>query len=184
MYSAKHYTLKIVTISLCIFAALLAQVYKVIAAPENFIGIVGVGFACIGLAVLMFVKEMPIVFKTIWCGGWLAGSTVAMCAGISWTHDPLGLSVTAIALLYVGPLFLVRFVDYREKNNLSDYSDLVNYRRFLLFAPAAELRSLDYYKVLPMLYAFRIKRLVAHKFGEQPLPDWYVNETGKKGVLL
>ena len=154
VYSAKHYTLKIVTI------------------------------ACIGLAVLMFVKEMPIVFKTIWCGGWLAGSTVAMCAGISWTHDPLGLSVTAIALLYVGPLFLVRFVDYREKNNLSDYSDLVNYRRFLLFEPAAELRSLDYYAALPLLYAFRIKRLVAHKFGEQPLPDWYVNETGKKGVLL
>lgn len=73
VYSAKHYTLKIVTIALCIFAALLAQVYKVIAAPENFIGIVGVGFACIGLAVLMFVKEMPIVFKTIWCGGVACG---------------------------------------------------------------------------------------------------------------
>lgn len=184
VYSAKHYTLKIVTIVLCIVAALLAQIANSIAAPENFVGIVGVGFACIGLSVLMFVRDMPVAFKAGWCGGWLAGSTVAMCVGFSWERDPLCLIVTSIVLLYVGPLFLVRFVDYREKINLSDYSDLVNYRKFLLFAPAAELRSCDYYKVLPFLYAFRIKPLVRRKFGEQPLPDWYVDETGKKGVLL
>ncbi|MDE6401344.1 MAG: DUF2207 domain-containing protein [Clostridiales bacterium] len=184
VYSSKHYTLKIVTIALCIVAALLAQISNVIGAPENFVGIVGVGFACIGLTVLMFVRDMPIAFKTVWCGGWLAGSTVAMCVGFSWAHDPLGLTLTSIILLYVGPLFLIRFVDYREKINLSDYSDLINYRRFLLFAPAAEVRLCDYYKVLPFLYAFRIKPFVRRKFGEQPLPDWYVNETGKKGVLL
>ena len=183
VYSAAHYSLKIFTIALCIVTALLAQMASGFNGGE-FMGIVGVGTALIGLFVLMFVKDMPIVFKAIWCGGWLAGSTAFMFAGFTWASDPFGLVLTSVVLLYLGPLFIIRFVDYREKNNLDDYSDLVNYRKFLLFAPAAELRSLDYYKILPLLYAFRIKTIVKHKIGEVPPPDWYENESGAKGGLL
>lgn len=183
VYSAKHYTLKIVTIGLCITTALFAQIASGCNDGE-FMGLIGVGTALIGLFVLMFVKGMPIAFKAVWCGGWLAGSTAFMCFGFIWDTDPFGLVITSIILLYLGPLFIVRFVDYREKNNLEEYSDLVNYRKFLLFAPAAEISSLDYYKVLPLLYAFRIKPLVKRKFGDVPPPAWYENETSEKGGLL
>ena len=183
VYSAKHYSLKIASIALCIISALVAQIYNGISSG-SYLGILGVGTSCRGLFVLLFVKDAPVFFKTIWCGGWLAGSTAIMWSSISWAYDPLGLTVTSIVLLFAGPLFLIRFVDYREKNNLSEYSDLVNYRRFLLRAPAAELRTHDYYAALPILYALRIKFLVAHKFGKQAPPDWYVNESGSNGGLL
>ena len=78
----------------------------------------------------------------------------------------------------------MQFVDLREKINLADYSDLTNYRKFLLFSRKADLQTVDYYEALPYLYAFRIKGLVRRKFACDTLPDWFVSPSGERGSLL
>lgn len=89
-----------------------------------------------------------------------------------------------MAILFIGSLLLIRFVDYREKNNLNDYSNLINYRRYLLFGRKSELFTFDYYAILPYLYAFNIKVLVKRKFNTVQLPSWYISENGERGNLL
>lgn len=182
VYSAKHYTLKITAIAMCIVAALLAQISDLVMGGVG-IGIIGVPLACIGLAVLMFVPDMPIVFKAIWCGLWLASSVLCMSTGFSFARDPYGITIASIIMLFVCPLFLVRFIDYREKINLSDYSDIVNYRKYLFRAKRGALDAEAYYRALPFLYAFNIKTIVKHKQSPMPPPDWYTDDPESKGVL-
>lgn len=95
--------------------------------------------------------------------------------------DPLGLGYAAVATLFIGSFLMIRFVDFREKNNLSDYSDLMNYKKFLLFSGRDKLKDIDYYDALPFLYAFGIKPFLKYKFVKGELPEWY---SGERGSLL
>lgn len=183
VYSKKHYSLKILTLVLSVlpfaFCAVWIGVYT-----GMYVGLVLVGTAIIGLFVFMFVRDMPIVFKIIWCGMWLGISVGSMIGFFTGVYDPFGIIYAAVAILFGGSLVLIRFVDYREKHNLSDYSDLVNYRKFLLCAPASKLNKLDYAEVLPFLYAFHIKPLVKRKFIRTLPPEMYDGDNEQTGALL
>ncbi|MDE6200645.1 MAG: DUF2207 domain-containing protein [Clostridiales bacterium] len=185
VYSSTHYTLKLITFALSILPLLLSAVLLGLL-TGNYITIVLFFTALIGLIVLMFVKGMPIIFKAIWCGMWL-GVSVGVSLGMwiaSGVNDYLGVIYVAVILLFVGPIVLIRFVDYREKNNLSDYSDLVNYKKFLIRASADELSGDDYFAALPFLHTFNIKWIVGRKFKGLPPPKWYTGDTDGKGALL
>ncbi|MCH5154552.1 MAG: DUF2207 domain-containing protein [Clostridiales bacterium] len=183
VYSATHYTLKLVTFALSVLPLLLAAIALGLL-TGMYVLIVMFGMALIGLIVLMFVKGMPILFKTVWCGMWL-GASVGTSLGM-WIsygiNDFLGVIYVAVIMLFLGPLVLIRFVDYREKINLADYSDLVNYRKFLL--KETDKIGEEYYTALPYLYTFNIKWLLCRRFKHLPPPIWYVNDPDKKGWLL
>lgn len=114
VYSARHYTLKIVTLVLSIVPLLLAAIWCGIY-NGNYMAVMLVCTATIGLAVFMFVNEMPILFKLVWCGLWLGASVGGLIAFYMSVYDPFGIIYAAVAILFVGPLVLRRFVDYREK---------------------------------------------------------------------
>lgn len=183
VYSKKHYSLKILTLVLSILPFAFCAIWAGVD-TGMYMGLILVGTAIIGLFVFMFVLEMPILFKLIWCGMWLGASVGGMIAIFGDVYDPFGIVYAAIAILFVGSLGLIRFVDYREKNNLSDYSDLINYRKFLLHAPASELNKLDYAEVLPFLYAFNIKPFVKNKFIRELPSAMYEDDPDRKGALL
>ncbi len=182
VYSAMHYTLKIITLILSVVPFALCAAWCGIDSG-NFASIVLVFMAIIGMTVLKFVRGMPIIFKLIWCGMWLGASVGVMFAFFKTVYDPYGIIYASALILFAGPLFFIRFVDYREKNNLSDYSDLVNYRKFLAFGSPEELSELDYSEVLPFLYAFNIKPFVHNKYNRTP-PDWYIGDPDGRGALL
>lgn len=186
VYTARHYSLKLFSLVLSVVPVVFAVIWNGICTGMYF-SLIGIGTGIIGLSVLMFANDMPIPFKAGWCGIWLSAS-VAFMLGPALTgvaeYDPLGNIYTAVATLFVGPLFLRRFIDYREKNNLAEYSDLINYRKYLLFTPSSELDKLDYYEILPFLYAFNIKPLVKNKLSRRDaLPRWYKTD-GERSVLL
>ena len=134
------------------------------------------------LKVLTFILSVAPFFI---CGIYLTAASAypAIIFSFNSVFDPWLLGYNAVGALFIGSFILVRFVDYREKNNLSEYSDLVNFKKYLLFSRAKNLKDIDYYAVLPYLYAFNIKFLVKHKFEEKSLPSWFVCE-GKRGSLL
>lgn len=185
VYTARHYRLKLLTLALSIIPFILADLWLSIFTGV-YVNLILIGTAIIGLFVFMFVRDMPILFKLIWCGMWLGvsiGAVIAFYTGDN-IYNPLGIQYAAVGIFFLGSLFLIRFVDYREKNNLAEYSDLINYRKYLLFSPRAELDKLDYYEVLPYLYAFGIKALVKHKFEKRRPPKWYSGDAECKGALL
>ena len=183
VYSSAHYALKVITTVLSVVPFVLASVYLCIAL-ESGVGAVFPFIMCMGLFFLRFVRDIPL-FPRAAVGLSFGGGGV--CLLIWWytqISDPFYIGYTAVAILFIGSLFLIRFVDYREKNNLAEYSDLVNFRKYLLFASKSKLFGLDYYSVLPLLYAFNVKSLVKRKFNTQQLPEWYVSENGQRGKLL
>ncbi|MDE7082320.1 MAG: DUF2207 domain-containing protein [Clostridia bacterium] len=183
VYSSTHYALKVLTTALSVAPFFLASIYLCISLSSG-VGTVFPFIMCMGLFFFRFVRDVPL-FPRCAIGLSFGGGGVGL---LIWWYtqisDPLGIGYTAVAILFIGSLLLIRFVDYREKNNLADYSDLVNYRKYLLFARKSELFTLDYYAVLPYLYAFNIKPLVKRKFNTQQLPEWYISESGQRGKLL
>lgn len=182
VYSARHYTLKIITLVLSVLPFLFSALWCGINSG-NYVSIVLVFMAAIGMIVLKFVQGMPIIFKLVWCGIWLGASVGVMFAFFQMVYDPYGIIYGATFILLSGPMVFIRFVDYREKNNLSDYSDLINYRKFLTFGSPEELSELDYSEVLPFLYAFNVKPFVHNKYDRTP-PDWYRGDPDGMGALL
>ena len=185
VYSATHYSLKLLVFALSVLPLLLSAILLGIL-TGMWIGLLMFATAMIGLIVLIFVRGMPIIFKAIWCGMWLGvsiGWSIAMWVSLD-VNDYMGVIYVAVIMLFVGPIVLIRFVDYREKNNLADYSDLINYKKFLLRAGADELSGDDYYAALPFLYAFNIKWLVGRRFKSLPPPKWYSEDPEKRGKLL
>lgn len=185
VYSSTHYTLKLITFALSVLPFLLSAVLFGLL-TGMYVMLITFFMAMIGLIVLIFVKDMPIIFKAVWCGMWLGvsiGWSIAMYIGLG-VNDVMGVIYVAVTLLFVGPIVLIRFVDYREKNNLSDYSDLINYRKFLLKAYADELSGDEYYAALPFLHTFNIKWIVGRRFKGLPPPKWYTDDPDGKGWLL
>lgn len=185
VYSSTHYTLKVITFVLSILPLLLSAVLLGVL-TGMYMMLLMFFMALIGLIVLIFVRGMPILFKAVWCGMWLGasiGGSIAMWIGLG-VNDFLGVIYVAVAILFIGPIVLIRFVDYREKINLDEYSDLINYRKFLFKASADELSGDEYYAALPFLYAFNIKWIVGRKFKDLPPPKWYSGDTEGRGRLL
>ena len=183
VYSAKHYTLKIISIIISVAPFALTTVWTGID-TGNFMGIMLFFMALIGLSVLKFAQDMPILFKLLWCGMWLGCSIGGFLSFAFQAYDPCGIAIIAAVLTLIGPMFIIRFIDYRERANLDDYSDLVNYRKFLLYAQRSELNKQDYYKALPFIYAFNLKPFVKHRFERRACPDWYKNDIEGKGALV
>ncbi|MDE6104206.1 MAG: DUF2207 domain-containing protein [Clostridia bacterium] len=185
VYSQKHYTLKVITFALSVIPFFLSGIY-LFAAYKDFSGIAFPLIMLLGMFVFRFMLEIPFWFRLIWSMGWVASSIAILITEyvrLS-VNDFLGMAFAAIAILFLGTFVLVRFVDYREKNNLDDYSDLINYKKFLLFSSKEKLTKTDYYAALPYIYAFGIKPFVKRKFNRQTLPDWYKSADGKGGGLL
>lgn len=186
VYSAKHYRLKIIALLLSV-APLVAAVAWLAVARGQMTMFIFLGMAAIGLFVLKFMDDIPIAFRLVWCGMWLGVPVGMVVAASVQASDPAGIGIAASAILLVGTLVLVRFVDYRERINLADYSDIVNYRKFLLRCKADELSEADYRAALPFVYAFRIKPLVGRKLKNFAAPEWYTDRRGEKaerGAML
>lgn len=181
VYSSLHYTLKIITFALSVLPLLLSAILVGVL-TGIYVGLLMFFIATIGLIVLIFGRGMPILFRAVWCVMML-GMSIGMWIELG-INDYLGVIYVAIIMLFVGPIVLIRFVDYREKINLDEYSDLVNYKKFLLKAGADELSGDEYYAALPFLYAFNIKWLVGRRFKALPLPKWYSEDPEKRGWLL
>lgn len=183
VFSSKHYTLKILTLALSVLPFALCAAWTGIASG-NYFGFILVGTAVIGLFVFKFAEGMPLPFKLIWCGIWLGVSVGVLIGFFQAVYDPFGIIYAAVAALFGESLVIIRFVDHREKNNLDDYSNLVNYKKYLLTAPASELKELDYLTVLPYLYAFDIKHRVKNKFDRTLDESVYEGDANKEGALL
>ena len=182
VYSSKHYKLKVLTFILCIVPFFLCGIY--LCATGAYQGIVFPFMMFMGLFVFRFMREIPFWFRLIWSSGWVVPAVALNIVTFNGIFDPWGLAYASTVILFVGSYGLIQFVDYREKNNLADYSDLVNYKRFLLFSNKDKLRDINYYDALPFLYAFKIKFLVKRKFNRGDMPEWFVNESGKRWNLL
>jgi len=180
VYSATHYRLKVVTFVLSVLPFFFAGFFS----GNLYDGAAAPFIMCFGMFVFRFLLGIPLRYR-LFC------SSLCIIAGASYlieiyskTYDPALLGITAVAVMFIGTFILVRFVDYREKNNLSDYSDLVNYRKYLIFSGRKSLSDCDYYAALPYIYAFGIKWLVKRKFDRRLLPEWFLSQSGKRGGLL
>ena len=176
VYSSVHYALKVFTTVLSIAPLFIAALWFTLDGVGA--AIIFPFIAMLGFFVLRFMREIPLPFRMVWCSMWLGAPIGALIGMTTWSFDPLGISYAASVMLFLGSFVLIQFVDYREKNNLSDYSDLVNYRKFLWRATAGDV---DYYAALPYLYAFGIKPFTAKKLRPAALPAWY---KGAEGGLL
>lgn len=182
VYSSKHYKLKVFTFILSLAPFFLCGLYMCI--TSSFAAIIFPFMMLLGMFVFRFVRQIPFWFRFIWSFMWVAPAVAFMIATFNEMFDPWGLAYASVGILFIGSFILIQFVDYREKNNLADYSDLVNFRKFLLFSGREKLNGIDYYEVLPYLYAFNIKPFVKHKFNKDRLPEWFVSTDGKGGSLL
>ena len=179
VYSSKHYTLKIVTTVLSLAPFFLSAVWLTV---DGYGVMMLMPFlALLGFCVLRFMHEIPLPFRLVWCSLWLGAPIGIMAAFAGEAYDPMGITIAADIMMFLGSFGLIQFVDYREKNNLSDYSDLINYRKFLWRARAGDV---DYYAALPFLYAFKIKPFTASRLRPAALPDWYISPNGERGGLL
>lgn len=176
VYSSVHYALKVLTTALSIAPLFIAALWFVLDGVVT--AIIFPFIAMLGFFVLRFMREIPLLPRIIWCSLWLGAPIASLIVMSQSSFDPFGISYAASAMLFLGSFVLIQFVDYREKNNLSDYSDLVNYRKFLWRAVAGDV---DYYAALPYLYAFGIKPFTAKKLRPAAPPAWY---KGTEGGLL
>lgn len=182
VYSSTHYKLKVLTFVLSLAPFFLCGIYLCVTGAYQ--AIVFPFMMFMGLFVFRFMREIPFLFRLVWSSGWVAPAVALMIVTFNGIFDPWGLAYASTAILFAGSYVLIQFVDYREKNNLADYSDLVNYKKYLLFSSKEKLREVNYFDVLPYLYSFKIKFLVKRKFNRDELPEWFVNVEGKRWNLL
>ncbi len=170
VYNEKHYRLKVVAVFLSVAPFVLMSIWlSVYRSPVHLIMTL---LGAMGFFVLRFMRELPIPFRLVWCSMWLGAPIAFLIIEGGESFDPLFATYAACAIMLVGPFFLIRFCDYRVKNNLSEYSDLINYRKYLLFTKKSELENTDYYAALPIIYAYHISFAVKRKFGKQKPPDY------------
>ena len=97
-------------------------------------------------------------------------------------YDPWYFGVSALLFYSLGTFFFILFADYREKENLKEYSDLYNFKKYLLFVHKKAVDKSAYYDILPMLYAMNVAFLLKGKFRSEQLPPWFQGQKG--GTLL
>lgn len=183
VFGTGHFLLKIITQALCIVPYFLAIAWASINHTDNRGLYIGLSiFSVIGVLALKYLTPLPAgiryPFFAIWGG-------VPYCALFGSyarnVYDPWYFGYAALVFYAVGTFILILFADYREKENLEDYSMLYNYRKHLFFLPKKAVDPEDYYEILPFLYTIRLAPVLKPKFRSEKLPDWY---QGKKGALL
>ncbi|MBD5636842.1 MAG: hypothetical protein HDP28_03335 [Clostridia bacterium] len=182
VFGTGHFLLKIITQVLCIVPYFLAIAWATYN-TGNTAEYVGFSiFSVIGVLALKYLTPLPAAirypFFAIW-GGAPYGALVS--SYVQNVYDPWYFGYAALALYVVGTFILILFADYREKENLKEYSLLFNYRNHLFFMPKKAVDPEDYYNVLPFLYTIRLAPVLKRKFRSEKLPDWY---QGKRGSLL
>ncbi len=170
VYDDKHYRLKVAAVFLSVAPIILMSIWlSVYSSPVHIIMLL---IGAMGFFVLRFMTEMPLPFRLLWCSLWLGVPIIFLIVEGGKAFDPMFATYAACAIMLVGPFVLIRFCDYRVKNNLAEYSDLINYRKYLLFSDKSELENTDYYAALPFIYAYKISFFVKRKYGERKPPDW------------
>lgn len=183
VFGAGHFLLKIVTQVLCIVPYFLAIAWASINHTDSQGLYIGLSiFSVIGVLALKYLTVLPAgiryPFFTIWGGAPYVALFTSFAQNV---YDPWYFGYAALVFYAVGTFILILFADYRENENLKDYSMLYNYRKRLFFLPRKAAIQEDYYNVLPFLYTIRLAPVLKLKFRSEKLPDWY---QGKKGGLL
>ncbi len=170
VYSEKHYRLKVAAIFLSVCPFVLMNIWLSVCSSSAHIITTIMG--ALGFFVLRFMSDIPLWFRILWCSMWLGAPIALLVVDGGKSFDPLYATYAACAIMLIGSFVLIRFCDYRAKNNLAEYSDLVNYRKFLLFAKRSELENVDYYAALPFIYAYHVSFFVKRRFGKRKPPRW------------
>ena len=183
VFGAGHFLLKIVTQVLCFVPYFLAIAWAAYDTGDIAL-YVGVSiFSVIGVIALKYFFAVPpqirIPFFTLWGG---APYVALITTYFGTVDDPWYFGVAALAFYALGTFIFLLFADYREKENLKDYSTLYNYKQYLLFVSKKAVDRDAYYDILPMLYTMHIAFLFKRKFRTEQLPPWYSGEKG--GTLL
>lgn len=183
VFGAGHFILKIVTQILCFVPYFLA-----IAWASYYTGdialYVGVSiFSVIGVLMLKYMYAIPAAFRipffSLWGG---APYVMLIVTYLKDVYDPWYFGVSALAFYALGTFFFLLFADYREKENLKEYSTLYNFRQYLLFVNKKAVDRERYYEILPMLYTINFAFLLKGKFRAEKMPPWYHGNKG--GTLL
>ncbi len=182
VFGTAHFILKIVTQILCFVPYFLAIAW---ASYDTGDGAFYIGlsiFSVIGVLALKYLFVLPrairIPFFAVWGG---VPYLFLVRQYFETVYDPWGFALASLVFYALGTFFFILFADYREKENLKEYSLLFNYRKFLFTVHRKAVVKEDYYKVLPFLYTINLGFLLKRKFRSEKLPDWY---SGKKGWLL
>lgn len=183
VFGTGHFLLKIVTQVLCIVPYFLAIAWASMNDKGSQGLYIGLSiFSVIGVLALKYLTVLPAgiryPFFAIWGGAPYAALFTSFAQNV---NDPWYFGYAALIFYAVGTFILILFADYREKENLADYSMLYNYRKRLFFLPKKVAVQEDYYNVLPFLYTIRLAFILKPKFRSEKLPDWY---KGNKGALL
>ncbi len=182
VFGAGHFILKIVTQALCFVPYFLAVAWGTIDSSSEGLYIGLSIFSVIGVMALKYCTPIPAAirypFFSIWGG---APYFAIVTQYIREVNDPWYFGTAALVFYAVGTFILILFADYREKENLKEYSMLFNYRNYLFFLPKKAAMKESYYDILPFLYTIRLASVLKPKFRSEILPEWY---QGKKGALL
>ena len=183
VFGAGHFILKIVTQILCFVPYFLAIAWGAVSSEDGMIYIATSIFSVIGVVALKYFTAVPpqirIPFFSLW--GCVPYGAV-MFTYFQNVRDPWYFGVSALLFYSVGTFFFLLFADYREKENLKDYSMLYNFKKHLLFINKKAVDRENYYEILPMLYAMNLAFLLKRKFRSEQLPAWYRGQKG--GTLL
>ena len=183
VFGAGHFTLKIVTQALCIIPYFLAIAWGSINDKGSLALYVGLSiFSVIGVLALKYLTPVPAAMRYPFFALWGGAPYAALVTSyVSSVNDPWYFGYAALAFYVLGTFIFILFADYREKENLKDYSMLFNYRNRLFFMHRKAVDKEEYYEVLPFLYTIRLARILKPKFRCERLPDWY---QGDRRALL
>lgn len=178
VYGQRHYSLKIIMQILALLPILLSGVWDLM---NNKMGSTtpALLFVFIGILCMRYLKVVPfgirIPFFSIWGGMPLV---IYMTNYTKNLYDPLGIGIASGVFMLLGTFVLIQFADVREKNNLDDYSDIMNVKKFLRRTKREKLTSADYAALLPLLYTLPSMRLYKGKFRDCMPPTWFSGERG------
>lgn len=183
VFGAGHFILKIVTQILCFVPYFLAVAWGAYISDD---GVLYVGlsiFSVIGVLALKYLVVVPSAFRYPFFAIWGGVPYIAiMSTYFQNVYDPWCFGVAALLFYSLGTFIFILFADYREKENLKEYSDVYNFKKHLLFVPKKAVDRGEYYEILPMLYAMNLSVLKG-KFRAETLPPWYSGVRGG-GTLI
>ena len=183
VFGAGHFTLKIITQILCFVPYFLAVAWGAVSTEDGAIYIAISIFSVIGVVALKYFTAVPPQFRIPFFSLW-GGVPYIACMVMYFQNvdDPWYFGVSALAFYSLGTFFFLLFADYREKENLKEYSDLYNFKHYLLLVNKKAVERDNYYEILPLLYAMNLAFLLKRKFRSERLPQWYGGT--KRGALL
>ena len=154
VFGTGHFILKIVTQILCFVPYFLAVAWASYDTGDSALFIGLSIFSVIGvLALKYFIFVPPVIrypFFSLWGGLPYIGIMTSYFQNVN--YDPWYFGLAALLFYSLGTFFFILFADYREKENLKEYSDLFNYRNYLFFVHRKAVVKEDYYEILPFLY--------------------------------